>query len=129
MSDLNREMNVNFDDKTRTFSVNYGEKETVKEILKFVYDSLMEKGYNPVNQIAGYVLSEDPTYITTYNGARTLIQKIDRYELLKMTKNFLIYKISVSLIISLPFWFITFKKYGGHKGTRTLDLSRVRRTL
>lgn len=84
MSDLNREMNVNFDDKTRTFSVNYGEKETVKEILKFVYDSLTEKGYNPVNQIAGYVLSEDPTYITTYNGARTLIQKIDRYELLKI---------------------------------------------
>lgn len=84
MSDLNREMNVNFDDKTRTFSVNYGERETVKEILKFVYDSLTEKGYNPVNQIAGYVLSEDPTYITTYNGARTLIQKIDRYELLKI---------------------------------------------
>lgn len=84
MSDLNKEMNVNFDDKTRTFSVNYGEKETVKEILKFVYDSLTEKGYNPVNQIAGYVLSEDPTYITTYNGARTLIQKIDRYELLKI---------------------------------------------
>ena len=67
MSDLNKEINVNFDDKTRTFSVNYGEKETVKEILKFVYDSLTEKGYNPVNQIAGYVLSEDPTYITTYN--------------------------------------------------------------
>lgn len=84
MSDLNKEMNVNFDDKTRTFSVNYGEKETVKEILKFVYSSLTEKGYNPVNQIAGYVLSEDPTYITTYNGARTLIQKIDRYELLKI---------------------------------------------
>ncbi len=84
MSDLNREMNVNFDDKTRTFSVNYGEKETVKEILKFVYDSLTEKGYNPVNQIAGYILSEDPTYVTTYNGARTLIQKIDRYELLKI---------------------------------------------
>ncbi len=84
MSDLNKEMNVNFDDKTRTFSVNYGEKETVKEILKFVYDSLTEKGYNPVNQIAGYILSEDPTYVTTYNGARTLIQKIDRYELLKI---------------------------------------------
>ena len=84
MSDLNKEMNVNFDDKTRTFSVNYGEKETVKEILKFVYDSLTEKGYNPVNQIAGYILSEDPTHVTTYNGARTLIQKIDRYELLKI---------------------------------------------
>ena len=84
MSDLNKEMNVNFDDKTRTFSVNHGEKETVKEILKFVYDSLTENGYNPVNQIARYVLSEDPTYITTYNGARTLIQKIDRYELLKI---------------------------------------------
>ena len=84
MSDLNKEMNVNFDDKTRTFSVNYGEKETVKEILKFVYDSLTEKGYNPINQIAGYILSEDPTYVTTYNGARTLIQKIDRYELLKI---------------------------------------------
>lgn len=84
MSNLNKEIDVNFDDKTRTFSVNYGEKETVKEILKFVYDSLTEKGYNPVNQIAGYILSEDPTYVTTYNGARTLIQKIDRYELLKI---------------------------------------------
>ena len=84
MSDFNKEKNFEFDDKTRTFSVNYGEKETVKEILKFVYDSLTEKGYNPVNQIAGYILSEDPTYVTTYNGARTLIQKIDRYELLKI---------------------------------------------
>ena len=84
MSDFNKEKNFEFDDKTRTFAVNSGEKETIKGILKFVYDSLTEKGYNPVNQIAGYILSEDPTYVTTYNGARTLIQKIDRYELLKI---------------------------------------------
>ena len=48
-----------------------------------VYEALNEKGYNPVNQIVGYILSEDPTYITTYNNARSLIRKIDRDELLQ----------------------------------------------
>jgi len=53
-----------------------------KEILKQVYEALEEKGYNPINQIVGYVLSEDPTYITNYNNARGLIRRIDRDKLL-----------------------------------------------
>ena len=48
-----------------------------------VYDALKEKGYNPVNQLVGYILSEDPTYITTYKGARSLIRKVDRDDLLQ----------------------------------------------
>ncbi len=55
----------------------------MKQILTQVYAALSEKGYNPVNQIVGYLLSEDPTYITNYNGARSLICKIDRDELLQ----------------------------------------------
>ncbi|MFT9055871.1 MAG: IreB family regulatory phosphoprotein, partial [Ethanoligenens sp.] len=56
----------------------------MKTILTAVYDALKEKGYNPVNQIVGYLLSEDPTYITTHNNARALIRKLDRDELLHM---------------------------------------------
>lgn len=55
----------------------------IREIMHSVHDSLIEKGYNPINQIVGYVLSEDPTYITNFNNARTLIAKIDRDELLR----------------------------------------------
>ena len=55
----------------------------IKTMLTQVYDALKEKGYNPVNQIVGYILSEDPAYITTYNNARNTIMKIDRYELLQ----------------------------------------------
>ena len=55
----------------------------MKEILSSVYNSLMVKGYNPINQIVGYILSEDPTYITNYNNARTLITRIDRDELMQ----------------------------------------------
>ena len=55
----------------------------MREILSSVYNSLMVKGYNPINQIVGYILSEDPTYITNYNNARTLICRIDRDELLQ----------------------------------------------
>ena len=55
----------------------------IREILSSVYDSLMLKGYNPINQPAGYILSEDPTYITNYNNARSLICRIDRDELLQ----------------------------------------------
>jgi len=55
----------------------------VREIMSNVYDSLIQKGYNPINQIVGYILSEDPTYITNYNNARTLIARIDRDELLR----------------------------------------------
>ena len=62
-----------------------------KEILKSVYDSLIAKGYDAVNQIAGYILSGDPTYITTYNDARKMIQTVDRYEILKtLIKSYLV---------------------------------------
>ena len=56
----------------------------MKEILTAVYDALRQKGYNPINQIVGYILSEDPTYITTHNNARSLIRRIDRDELLQI---------------------------------------------
>ena len=55
----------------------------IREILSSVYDSLVLKGYNPINQLVGYILSEDPTYITNYNNARSLICRIDRDELLQ----------------------------------------------
>ena len=60
------------------------------EIQQQVYDALKEKGYNPVNQLVGYILSEDPTYITTYKNARALIRKVDRDDLLQaMLRNYL----------------------------------------
>ena len=71
-------------DKTMTFSVNDEKDLEMKRILTTVYDALSHKGYNPVSQIVGYILSEDPAYITTYNNARSLIRKIDRDELLQM---------------------------------------------
>lgn len=70
-------------DKTMTFSVYDDKEQEMKQILTTVYDALKEKGYNPANQIVGYILSEDPTYITTYNNARSLIRRIDRDELLQ----------------------------------------------
>ena len=71
-------------DFTRKFSV-LGDKEAeIRHILTTVYNALREKGYNPINQIVGYILSEDPTYITNHNNARTLIRKIDRDELLQV---------------------------------------------
>ncbi len=70
-------------DKTMTFSLNDDRESSTKLILTKVYDALLEKGYNPINQIVGYILSEDPTYITTHKDARNLIKKIDRYEFLK----------------------------------------------
>lgn len=64
--------------------------ESTKEILKEVYEALNEKGYNSINQIVGYILSGDPTYITSHKGARNLIRKIERDELLeKMVKNYI----------------------------------------
>ena len=61
-----------------------------RRILRQVYDTLTEKGYNPIGQIVGYLLSEDPTYITNYNNARTLIRQIDRDELMSsLVKNYL----------------------------------------
>ncbi len=71
-------------DYTRKFSVNFDKDEEIKVILTSVYNSLQEKGYNPINQIVGYILSEDPTYITNHNNARTLIRKLDRDELLQV---------------------------------------------
>ncbi|MBQ8029274.1 MAG: IreB family regulatory phosphoprotein [Clostridia bacterium] len=70
-------------DKTREFSFFREDNAEMKEVLTTVYESLVEKGYNPINQIVGYILSEDPTYITTYNNARSLIRKVDRDELLQ----------------------------------------------
>lgn len=71
-------------DKTMTFSLGDDHEENIKKILTTVYDALKEKGYNPINQIVGYILSEDPTYITTHNNARSLICRIDRDELLQV---------------------------------------------
>ena len=70
-------------DYTRKFSIQYEKDPEIKEILSSVYRSLQEKGYNPINQIVGYILSEDPTYITNYNNARSLIRRLDRDELLQ----------------------------------------------
>jgi len=71
-------------DKTIAFGSVQKQRETeMKEILTTVYGALKEKGYNPINQLVGYTLSEDPTYITTYNNARSLIRHIDRDELLQ----------------------------------------------
>ena len=71
-------------DKTMIFSITDNREESVRAILKTVYEALEEKGYNPINQIVGYILSEDPTYITTHNNARSLIRKIDRDDLLEV---------------------------------------------
>jgi len=67
---------------TQKFDV-VGRDVEIREIMQSVYDSLIQKGYNPINQLVGYILSEDPTYITNYNNARTLITRIDRDELLR----------------------------------------------
>lgn len=77
-------------DETIRFKLQGGSPEEMKEIMKQVYTALKEKGYNPINQIVGYILSEDPTYITTHNNARSLIRKVDRDELLQqIVKNYL----------------------------------------
>ena len=70
-------------DKTMTFSIGDETEQEIRNILSLVYDALKEKGYNPINQIVGYILSEDPTYITTHNNARNLIRRIDRDVLLQ----------------------------------------------
>ncbi len=77
-------------DCTRQFTLNQNTPDEMEEVLKAVYEALVEKGYNPINQIVGYILSEDPTYITTHNNARSLIRKIDRDELLQeLVKSYL----------------------------------------
>ena len=77
-------------DKTMTFSVKDERDNEMKEIRTTVYQALNEKGYNPINQLVCYSRSEDPTYITTYHNARSLIRRIDRDELLQaLVKNYL----------------------------------------
>ena len=77
-------------DETLMFNMEKESNKESKEILKKVYDALEEKGYNPINQIVGYILSGDPTYITSHNGARNLIRGIERDELLeKMVKEYI----------------------------------------
>ncbi|MDE6088775.1 MAG: IreB family regulatory phosphoprotein, partial [Oscillospiraceae bacterium] len=71
-------------DQTMTFSLNQEKELELKQTLTIIYDALVQKGYNPINQIVGYLLSEDPTYITTHNNARNLIRHIDRDELLQV---------------------------------------------
>ena len=70
-------------DSTIKFKVPNDDKENMRLILRTVFDALNEKGYNPINQIVGYLLTEDPTYITNYNNARSMICKLDRDELMQ----------------------------------------------
>ncbi|MCT4565381.1 MAG: IreB family regulatory phosphoprotein [Maledivibacter sp.] len=76
-------MNDKFDNYTMMYNVEKDKDSEVKNILSSVFNSLKEKGYNPVNQIVGYLLSGDPTYITSYNNARNTIRKLERDELLE----------------------------------------------
>lgn len=68
---------------TQFFQVEIGPQIQAKDILEIVYNALVEKGYNPVNQIVGYIMSGDPTYITSYNGARSLVMKVERDEIVE----------------------------------------------
>ena len=79
-----RKGGVGMEDSTRKFDLAKEQDAEIHRILLTVYQALEEKGYNPINQIVGYILSEDPTYITNHNQARTLIRKIDRDELLQI---------------------------------------------
>ena len=77
-------------ENTIFFKVEKEKKVNSKQILRQVYEALVEKGYNPINQIVGYILSGDPTYITSYNDARNLIRQLDRDELLeKLVRNYI----------------------------------------
>ena len=79
-------------DFTRKFKLMDERDLEIKSILTTVYRALQEKGYNPINQIVGYILSEDPTYITNHNNARALIRKVDRDELLQtLVKDYLLH--------------------------------------
>ena len=86
-------MTENTMNTTIKFTVGNDEKENMRRVLRSVFDSLNEKGYNPINQIVGYLLTEDPTYITNYNNARNMICKLDRDELLQeLVRNYLFEK-------------------------------------
>ena len=83
-------MTENTMNSTIKFTVPNDEKDNMRRVLHAVFDALNEKGYNPINQIVGYLLTEDPTYITNYNTARSMICKLDRDELLQeLVKNYL----------------------------------------
>ena len=85
-------MNTGNNQSTITFSLGTESEQEVRRIMLVVYNALKEKGYNPVNQLVGYILSEDPTYITTHNNARNLIRRIDRDMLLQiLVKNYLFF--------------------------------------
>ena len=79
-------------DETIRFKLQGGSPEEMKEIMKQVYAALKEKGYNPINQIVGYILSEDPTYITTHRGARAMMTRLDRDDLLSAMVSYFILK-------------------------------------
>ena len=74
-------------DATMRFSVNEDKEKALKNNLTIIYDALKEKGYNPVNQIVGYIMSGDPTYITSHNNARSLIMKVERDEIVEELLN------------------------------------------
>ncbi|MBQ1977039.1 MAG: IreB family regulatory phosphoprotein [Clostridia bacterium] len=83
-------MPKNDNEKTLTFSIRDEKDRELRMILSTVYEALSEKGYNPINQLVGYILSEDPTYITNHNNARSLIRRIDRDELMgALVRNYL----------------------------------------
>ena len=84
-------LSKNENTKTQTFRIGGDDESSMRGILLTVYQALKEKGYNPINQLVGYILSEDPTYITSHKGARKLIRKVDRDELLaELLRNYLI---------------------------------------
>lgn len=70
--------------ETKQFTISGENEEEIRKIVLLTYNALKEKGYNPISQIVGYILSEDPTYITTHNNARNLIRRVDRFELLQI---------------------------------------------
>lgn len=74
---------MDFKNETRKINIELDKAAEVHEIISLVYDALVIKGYDPISQIVGYILSDDPTYITSYNGARSLIAKVERDELLE----------------------------------------------
>ena len=75
---------INRNERTQMFKINRDKNAEMRDTLLKIYDALSEKGYNPVNQIVGYLLSEDPTYITNHKNARAMIRHIDRDELLNV---------------------------------------------
>lgn len=82
MNKKNEQYGYDMNNQTQTFSLSEDRDREVRAILNEVYNALTEKGYNPINQIVGYLLSEDPTYITNYKNARSLIRRVERDELL-----------------------------------------------